>query len=229
MINAAVQLARCVTFLREILHCLYFVKPSRIFDVNLEVKKIFRWLVFVPESCLVCFCQWFVIYEHKSKLEIMYALKLSDIWKLACYLHDIWPYWMRSCHTETSKGSWNIVELSWLLAIIAYGTIAKKKAGFTPFCAFCHLSLIDGKWLFCSHTLLSNLTSPSCNLTAQRKFCCLLLFRADTKATTKTKLKSWSQYNSSSYSCVSHCFLDYFANNKSNSSSRWHVSNFKFD
>lgn len=173
-----------------------------------------------------------VIYEHKSKLEIMYSLKPSDIWKLACYLRDIWPYWIRSCHSERSKGSWNIVELMWLVAIvpIAYGTIAKKKAGFTPFlCFLIGVSLIDGKWLFCSHTLLSDLTSPSCNLTAQRKFCCLLLFRANTKATTKTKLKSWSQFNSSSYSCVSHCFLDSIANNKSNSSSRWHVSNFKFD
>lgn len=144
----------------------------------------------MPENCILK--AWFVftsvvIYEHKSVniLQIMYALKLSDVWKLACYLHDIWSYCIRSCNPEASKEGHGMM---WLPATfpIEYGMIAKKKAGFTPFYAFCRISLIDGKRLLCSHTLLSNLISPSCNLTAQRKFCYLLLFREGTKATTKT-------------------------------------------
>lgn len=178
----------------------------------------------MPGLCLPVL--WFMSTNQLICYKICMHLN-CNIWKFACYLHDVWSHWSSSCHPETSKEGhgtgvtlgnvpyrvWeNCKEESWLHTILC-----------------CHISLIDGKWLLFRHTLSSNCISPLLNLTAQRKFCCLLLLRAGTKATTKTNAMSWSQYNSNSYSCASHCFLDYFANNKSNSSSRWHVSNFKFD
>lgn len=145
----------------------------------------------MPENCLVCVFQCCDLWAQINAT-IMYALKLSDIWKLACYLRDIWSYWIRSCYPETSKeGHGTDLTFGNHPIPIEYGTIAKN-SGFTAFSIFCHISLIEGTLLLCSHTLLSSLISPSCNLTAQRKFCCLVLFRADTKAT-KTKVKSWSQ------------------------------------
>lgn len=71
------------------------------------------------------------------------------------------------------KEARKVMELMWLLATfpLEYGTIAKKKV----FGAFCHILLIDGKQLLRSHTLLSNLISPSCNLTAQRAVLLLII------------------------------------------------------
>lgn len=171
----------------------------------LSVHLCLRTAYTTPGLCLP------VVWFMSTNPLICYKLCMHLNWVTFESLHAVC---MISDLTETGpatqKQASKVMGLMWLLATlpIEYGTIAKKKAGFTPFCAFCHVSLIDGKRLLCSHTLLSNYISPSCNLKAQRKFFCLFLFRAGTKVTTKTKVESWSQCNSNSSTCASHCFLD---------------------
>lgn len=128
----------------------------------LSVHLCLRTAYTTPGLCLPVL--WFMSTNQLIYYKLCMHLN-CDIWKFACYLHDVWSHWSRSCHPETSKEGhgtgvtlgniphwvWDdCKEESWLHIIL---------------CSLSHI--IDGKQLLCSHTLLSNHVSPLCNLAAQ--------------------------------------------------------------
>lgn len=149
-----------------------------------------------------------------------------------CMTFKIWSHWSGPCYPmgrneqerpQSQNGFWYPSPLS-------MGPLQRGKIT-VHIHIFSYIPLMISKQLFCgfiSELLLWRaafymLLSGLLNATKKVLLFTIILWRH------KRSNKTNKQRNSNSYSCASHCFLDYFANNKSNSSSRWHVSNFKFD